>query len=223
MASWRWLWLWMEKFGALDAVAVAGLGVMLAFALRREFTLAIRFALLAMLAMSVGVASKMAYYGWGMRFGLGEFHGMSGHVLRAFAVWPAFGFVLAAGRSRALQSAGVLGGGLVAVAVTATIVGMRVHTPIEAIVGCACGWLVSLWVVRQRQLAPLRPWLAWPLVLGVLCACGWLAKHPLVNYDFETRTARSARQWRAWTGAPPCKVRHHWIECDDDEDPGHGR
>ncbi|MBS0463007.1 MAG: hypothetical protein JSS41_11115 [Proteobacteria bacterium] len=208
------LWIvWVEKLGALDTTALAALCVLAALA-RRDGWLAVRYAAVLVAAMALGVVSKMAYYGWGVRFGLGPFHGMSGHVLRAFAVWPALGFALMAGRSRAAQVTAVAAGALVALGVTVMIVHTRVHSPAEAIAGGAAGWLASAWLLRHEGLARLG-WPCWlPLAIVAVLGCGWIARYPLTDYDFETRLSIIARQIRNWSGAPPCKVRHGLVECD---------
>lgn len=215
MLQWHAFFIWIERLGSLDTTALAALCALLALTRRGQQALALRYALAIGLALTIGVVSKMAYYGWGIRFGLGAFHGMSGHVLRAFAIWPALGFALTVGRSRMLEAFGVALGGLVAVGVTATIVGFRVHTPAEAIAGAVVGWLTSIWLLRHDWI-PALGW-RWTLALLIVAmfGCARIAAHPLTYYDYETRLARGARQIRAWTGAPPCKVRHGLVECDD--------
>ncbi|MBS0195052.1 MAG: hypothetical protein JSR34_12520 [Proteobacteria bacterium] len=215
MSQWKPLLKWLSSLGALDTTAVAAIGVMALLMLRREHRLALRYALLLWLAMALGVCSKLAYYGWGVRFGLGAFHGMSGHVLRAFAVYPALGYAIVAGRSTWARMLGVGLGATMAIAVLAAIVWFRIHSPLEAISGGAAGWMVSLWLVRHERIASVSfPWAA-PLAVATIAGCALVAWHPLTDYDFEDRLALAARQARRWTGAPPCKVRHGLVECDD--------
>lgn len=213
MEQWRSVLLWLESLGSVDATALAALGVVLALLARREYAMAARYAAFLVLAMAIGVATKLAYYGWGIRFGMGAYHGMSGHVLRSFAVYPALAFAISTGWSDGLRIAGVLLGALTALAVTVMVVGLRVHTPAEAITGGAIGWLVSAWLIRHDWLSALPRWLLWPLALACVCACAAAAWKPYIGYDFETKVARVARQLRHVIGSPPCRVRNGLVEC----------
>lgn len=213
MEHWRSLLIWIESLGSVDATVLAAVGVLVALLARRAHAIAFRYAFWLALVMTIGVATKLAYYGWGIRFGMGAYHGMSGHVLRSFAVYPALAYAISTGWSDALRIAGVLLGAIVALAVTAVIVGLRVHTPAEAISGGIVGWLVSVWLIRHDWLAPLSHWILWPLALVCVLACGLAAWKPYLGYDFESRVALLARQMRHVIGSPPCRVRNGLVEC----------
>lgn len=213
MMPWRALLIWVEMLGNIDTTALAALGVVMALLARRNYGIAARYVALLVLAVAVGVATKLAYYGWGIRFGMGSYHGMSGHVLRSFAVYPALAFAISTGWSEALRVVAVLLGALVALAVTAVIVGLHVHSPAEAISGGAVGWLVSVWLIRKDWLSPLSRPLLWMLGLAMIVICGWVAAHPLTRYDFESKVAYVARQMRHVIGSPPCRVHNGLVEC----------
>jgi hypothetical protein len=124
------------------------------------------------------VVTKLAFIGWGIGIRSMDFTGVSGHAMRATAVFPALVYVLL-GRARAVIRFPAIGAGFVCgllVGLSRVMVGA--HSIPEVVAGCALGGLVSLSFIWITDAMP-RPRLNRPLiVLSVLGLCGTAFAEP---------------------------------------------
>lgn len=117
----------------------------------RAWRMALWWCALFVSGLVIVVATKVAYIGWGIGIETLDLMGMSGHAMRAMAVFPVI-FYLALQRSpTVVRASGVLLGILLGVLVGASRVALNVHSISEVVSGCALGGAVSvgfIWIVR---------------------------------------------------------------------------
>lgn len=175
-------WNLMFAFGGVVPTGIFAFFAGVAFVERRIWRVAASWPLYLLIAVAIGAATKVAYYGWGIQFGLGRFHGFSGHTLRAAAVYPAFAYALFAGSSRSRVLGGIVLGSLIACMVLFGAVHNEIHTFAEALAGAITGASAAVAICSRGQLSPLR---GSTQILIVACACLlWVAVPPF-NYDLE--------------------------------------
>jgi hypothetical protein len=213
MDPWQWhIFLWhISQYGDQVAASAAACGCVVALAIHREWRLAIKFVALVVGVLTIEVASKMAYYGWGLQFGIASFHGMSGHALRAFAIWPTFGFVLFGGSSHARQMAAAAVGGAISIAVLASMVAAGFHTPVEVIAGALAGSVVPMLFAKHDRLGPLRESYRWAIIVVVLLV---YSRMPRGHFDYEMAIARTASGLSRRDARPLCSKPHGVVTCD---------
>lgn len=162
MVSWQAL----SAAGALTVTGPLGAAIALGLMTRRAWPLALCWCALFGVAMALVVATKVAFMGWGVGVASLDFSGISGHAMRAAAVFPVAGYLAARvdGVRAALAAAGVL----LALLVGISRLPLQTHSVSEVAAGCVLGWLVSgafIWFARTRRDAGLT---AAPLALCVL-------------------------------------------------------
>lgn len=91
------------------------------------------------LALSLTVASKVAFLGFGIGIAALDFTGMSGHAMLAAAVLPVFAHCGLAGAAKSWRVAGVILACLLAALVAVSRVIIGAHSPSEALFGCLLG------------------------------------------------------------------------------------
>ncbi|OGB20530.1 MAG: membrane-associated phospholipid phosphatase [Burkholderiales bacterium RIFCSPLOWO2_02_FULL_57_36] len=128
----------------------------------RAWRMAIWWCLLLIFGLAVVVATKIAFIGWGIGISAIDFMGMSGHAMRATAVFPVI-FYLTLQRSPTLvRASGVLLGISLGVLVGVSRVVLNVHSVSEVVAGCALGGVVSLgfiWISRGFPRPHLNRWI----------------------------------------------------------------
>ena len=177
-------WDRMFEFGGVVPSGIFVFFALVAFVERRAWRVAAIWPLCLLLAIAIGTATKVVYYAWHIEYGLGKFHGFSGHTLRAAAVYPVFAYALLAGSSRWRVFAGVVVGALIACLVVIGAVHNDIHTFAEAMAGAVTGAVAAVAVCCCGPLQPLR---ATTRILILLCACLLWFASPIFDYDLEQR------------------------------------
>ncbi len=155
-------WYVVTHTGGLSVTAPAALAIAAWLAAGHCWRLALHWCVLFAGAMLLVVASKVAFFGWGIGIESIGFTGFSGHAARAAAVFPVACYILLQARSKALLDAGVMAGVLCAALVAISRVVLHAHPVSEAALGFSLGLCVALLFIRRAQNAPrrvLRPWL----------------------------------------------------------------
>jgi len=163
------LLLW-KALSALGGVAVTGpLGIAVAVWLLagRKWRLSLSWCVLFCVGMLLVVATKVAYYGWGIGIPEWQFAGLSGHAMRACAVYPVV-FYLAFRHAHPVSKYGAFAAGvLLALLISVSRVPTHAHSVSEVVMGAAVGFAVAaafIGVARSTQPAIVGR------VLVMLCA-----------------------------------------------------
>ena len=112
------------------------------------------------LAVAVTLASKLLFFGWGIGNAWLDFTGVSGHALLAASILPVFfnGLLLAA--EPRIRVAGVVFGGIVAIAVGISRVALAAHSWSEVVAACLLGGAVSVATLQAMRPGAAQP--TWP-------------------------------------------------------------
>lgn len=183
----------MFACGGVVPTGIFAFFAVVAFLERRLWRAAFIWLLCLLLAVAIGTATKIAYYGWNIEFGLGKFRGFSGHALRAAAVYPVFAYALLAGSARRLVFSGMALGSLVACLVMFGAVYNGIHTFAEALTGAVTGAVAAIAMCNRGPLPSLR---TSTQILIVACACLLWAAMPLFNFDLEQVVVDFSKQLR---------------------------
>lgn len=155
-------WNTLTHFGDITMTAIAALAIGGWLLAEKEKRLALWWALLFLGGLSLVVASKIAFIGWGVGIAALDFAGVSGHAMRATAVWPVLAFLGCQRARRTIRWIGVLGGMGFALLIAYSRLVLQVHSVSEVVAGSLLGLLVSagfFWVassLRRRIIKPAR-------------------------------------------------------------------
>jgi membrane-associated phospholipid phosphatase len=144
---------WWSAVSALGSLAVTGpLGVAIALWLvaGRSWRLTATWVLLFGAGMALVVATKVAFIGWGVGIPEARFAGLSGHAMRACAVFPV-AFYLAFRRAQPewRRGAFVLGV-LLAALVSYSRLPVLAHSTSEVVLGAGVGYTVAAAFINVR-------------------------------------------------------------------------
>lgn len=141
------------------------------------------------LAVIVTLATKIAFYGWGIGIASLNFTGISGHTLLATSILPVlFEWVLARNQSNAELSVSSYGL-LVGAGVGISRVVLGAHSMSEVLVAWIAGLAVSGVTLRALKRPVQRPRLAWLSPLILLLALNTTTSTYLPTHDWEVRIA----------------------------------
>lgn len=135
-----------QALSALGSLAVTGpLGVAIAVWLLagKSWRMTLAWCGLFGAGMALVVATKVAFIGWGVGSAALEFAGISGHAMRASAVFPVAAFLATRQAGEQWRQAAMAGGVLLALMVGVSRVPVLAHSPSEVVAGCALGLLVA--------------------------------------------------------------------------------
>ncbi|UGQ48891.1 phosphatase PAP2 family protein [Massilia endophytica] len=137
---------WWSALSVLGSLAVTGpLGVAIALWLLagRSWRLTLSWLLLFGAGMAMVVATKVAFIGWGVGIPEVKFAGLSGHAMRACAVFPV-AFYLAFRRAQPAWRRGAFAVGvLLAVLISFSRLPVLAHSASEVVLGGAVGFAVA--------------------------------------------------------------------------------
>ncbi|HUW28414.1 MAG TPA: phosphatase PAP2 family protein [Sulfuriferula sp.] len=161
-------WMEITRFGGIVVTAPAAAAITAWLMMGRAWRLAAWWCVLFIGGMALVVATKIAFIGWGLGIQALDFTGISGHAMRATAVYPVL-FYLALLRTSPLvrKLSGLTGMG-VAIAIDISRVVIHAHSISEAVAGFMLGGLIS--VIFLRSVASLKafPVSRWMLTAGLL-------------------------------------------------------
>jgi membrane-associated phospholipid phosphatase len=186
MMSW---WNGLSMLGSLPVTAPIGIAIAAWLLAGRSWRLSLSWCLLFGLGMLLVVATKIAWIGWGVGMPEMKFGGLSGHSMRACAVFPVafyLAFHNAEERTRRFATAG---GVVLALLVSASRVPVLAHSWSEVVLGAVVGLAVSAAFIsiahspRPLQFGRVLAGVALPVLLVVPHA------EPLPTERWMTRLA----------------------------------
>jgi membrane-associated phospholipid phosphatase len=135
----------------------------------RAWRMALWWSLLFVSGLAVVVITKIAFIGWGLGISALDFMGMSGHAMRAMAVFPVIAYLALQRSSVPVRCSGVLLGLLLGLLVAISRVALDFHSVSEAVAGSAMGGAVSLGFIWLARGLP-RPYVNRGIIALGLCA-----------------------------------------------------
>jgi membrane-associated phospholipid phosphatase len=152
-------WVRITSFGdtvvMLPAAAIIAVWLIAGGACR----MAVWWCLLFTFGLVLVAATKIAFVGWGISISGLDFTGISGHAMRATAIFPVI-FYLALRKSPPLaRISGVLLGGMIGVLIGMSRIVLNTHSVSEVIAGCVLGGVIGLGFIRISNRLPKKPFL----------------------------------------------------------------
>lgn len=167
------MFLWHKITFVGDSVVLlpAGLVILAWLAAGRAWRMAFLWSLLFASGLLVVLATKIAFIGWGLGIESLDFTGVSGHAMRASAVFPVIAWLFLQRSSSRARIAGTLLGIAVGLLITVSRVVLHYHSLSEAVSGWMLGSLAAFTFIRVGQGLP-RPqvnrWLIALAMMGLL-------------------------------------------------------
>ena len=186
------LWHAISRLGAAGTLLPTA--VLAALCLRREGQApsARLWLVLLLLAALATLASKLAFFAWGVGSARFDFTGVSGHALLATAILPVLGNGLLVGERQPVSAPGVALGALLAAAVGVSRVVLGAHSWSEVVAAWAMGAAVSVAALATLRRPPARRALASRLApLLLLLALATAVPSYLPTHDWVVALALS--------------------------------
>jgi membrane-associated phospholipid phosphatase len=161
--------MWWHVLGVLGSVAVTGpIGLAIAIWLLagKSWRLTLAWSLLFGVGMALVVLTKMAFIGWGVGVESVAFAGISGHAMRAAAVFPVALYLMAYSARPRLRLAALAAGVALALLIAISRVVINVHSVSEVVTGGLLGFAVAAAFIRMVRAGGE---LVLSRVLGLLC------------------------------------------------------
>jgi membrane-associated phospholipid phosphatase len=151
-------WLHITSFGDTVVMLPAAAAIVAWLIAGRACRTAVWWCLLFTFGLALVAATKIAFVGWGIGISALDFTGISGHAMRATAVFPVI-FYLALRKSPPLaRASGVLLGVMIGVLIGMSRVVLHTHSVSEVVAGCALGGAIALGFIRISNQLP-KPFL----------------------------------------------------------------
>jgi membrane-associated phospholipid phosphatase len=159
-------WHWLSVIGSLAVTGPIGVAILAWLLAGKSWRLTAIWLALFGVGMALVVGTKMAFIGWGVGVESVDFSGLSGHAMRAAAVYPVAGFLITRSSPQWARQLGTVAGVVLAVLIAMSRVYVHDHSSSEAITGCILGLMVAaafIWYASgEGHLALSR-------MLAVLC------------------------------------------------------
>ncbi|TFW27817.1 phosphatase PAP2 family protein [Duganella callida] len=136
-------WHWLSVIGSLAVTGPIGLAIVAWLLAGKSWRLTVIWLALFGAGMALVVATKMAFVGWGIGIASVEFAGISGHAMRAAAVFPVAGYLAMRSSALWLRQLGIALGVVLAVLIAISRVYVHAHSSSESISGCLLGLAVA--------------------------------------------------------------------------------
>lgn len=163
MTSW---WSALSALGGIEVTGPLGIAIAVWLLAGRSWRLSLAWCLLYGAGMALVVVTKLAYMGWGIGIPELKFAGLSGHAMRACAVFPVAFYVAVRHKGPATAYGALAAGVALAVLVSISRVPVLAHSWSEVLLGGAVGLAVAAAFIRHARSE--HPTVAGRLLL-VLC------------------------------------------------------
>ena len=161
-------WQTITNLASFSVIAPAAVAVTAWLLLGRAWRLTAWWLILFLGGMTLVVASKIAFIGWGIGSREYDFTGFSGHVVRAMAIVPVLLYLVSQRTSAFLRVASVLLGLAFGTLIAVSRMEVHAHSLSESVTGWLLGAVISLWMIYLlKQSPPIRA-NHWFLALGLL-------------------------------------------------------
>lgn len=161
-------WLEITRFGDIVVTAPAAAAIIAWLMMGRAWRLAAWWWVLFIGGMALVVATKIAFIGWGFGIRALDFTGISGHAMRATAVYPVLFYLALLRAAPPARSAGAALGLGVAIVIGISRVAVNAHSVSEVVAGCVLGGLLGLVFLRSAASFKAFPVSRWALAAGLL-------------------------------------------------------
>lgn len=150
-----WWWMTLSVLGSMSVTGPLGIVVAVWLLAGRTWRLSLSWCLLFGIGMLLVVATKVAWYGWGIGIPEWKFAGLSGHAMRACAVYPVVFYLMFLKASRVVRHLALAAGVLLAGLISLSRVPVLAHSMSEVVLGGALGLAVALaFIVAARSEQP---------------------------------------------------------------------
>jgi membrane-associated phospholipid phosphatase len=137
------LWTALSALGSMSVTGPLGIAVAVWLLAGRTWRLSLSWCLLFGIGMLLVVATKVAWYGWGIGIPEWKFAGLSGHAMRACAVYPVVFYLMFLKARPAVRHAALAVGVLLAGLISLSRVPVFAHSMSEVLLGGAVGLAVA--------------------------------------------------------------------------------
>ncbi|MBJ7310628.1 phosphatase PAP2 family protein [Rugamonas sp. CCM 8940] len=159
-------WHFLSVLGGLSVTGPLGIAIAGWLLAGKSWRLTLSWCCCFGLGMAMVVLTKVAFIGWGIGSASLEFGGISGHAMRAGAVYPVAAYLALRHAGASLQRMAVLAGVVLALLIGVSRLEVRAHSVSEVVSGSLLGLAVAAVFIRQASLVPS---MALSRVLVALC------------------------------------------------------
>ncbi len=161
-------WLKLTSFGGIVVTAPAAAAITAWLMMGRAWRLAAWWCVLFIGGMALVVATKIAFIGWGLGIQTLDYTGISGHAMRATAVYPVLFYLVMLRSAPFVRRLGAATWFGVAIAIDISRVVIHAHSISEAVAGFVLGGLISVIFLRSAASLKTLPVSRWALAAGLL-------------------------------------------------------
>lgn len=196
-------WIKIVHLGDTVVMIPAAAAIIAWLITARAWRMALWWCLLFTIGLSLVVASKIAFIGWGIGIPSIDFKALSGHAMLTTAISPVVIYLILQRSRRILRTAGILMGIVFGLLMCVLLVMGNYHSISETVAGFAIGAIVSLsFIFHSDNLPTISPnvWLALFSLLGALAV--WYVAPTSMGYLIENAARylsgyESQRNWDA--------------------------
>ncbi len=154
-------WSSITSLGGFSVMAPAAVAITAWLLLGRAWRLTAWWVFLFIGGMTLVVATKIAFIGWGLGIRSLDFTGFSGHVMRATAVAPVLIYLILQKTPGFVRAMGVILGLVFGAIIAVSRLEVHAHSVSESISGWVLGAMVSvgfIWILSKAPKVKLHPW-----------------------------------------------------------------
>ncbi|WP_293779596.1 phosphatase PAP2 family protein [uncultured Oxalicibacterium sp.] len=144
-------WSFFTRLADTNFTLPVALLISVWLAAAREWRLATWWLMLFGFGLFLVTATKVAYVGWGIGIAAVDFHGFSGHAMRAATIAPPFAYLLAQRCTSSVRATAVIAAIVFAIAICVSRLVLGVHSVSEAISGLLLGFLLAFTFIAISQ------------------------------------------------------------------------
>jgi hypothetical protein len=137
------LWMALTALGGVTVTGPLGVAVAVWLLAGRSWRLSLNWMVLFCGGMALVVITKLLWYGWGIGIEAWQFSGLSGHAMRATAVYPVVFFLAFRNMQPLYANLGTAAGVLLAFLISYSRLPVHAHSVSEVVLGGAVGYAVA--------------------------------------------------------------------------------